>query len=71
MAVKNPLDMSPEELDRYLRERLVKRFDDSKQGTKTHTDYSELLLHGLLTNTPPDKKMTANGSKFISDINER
>lgn len=68
MIVKNPLGMSAEELERYLRERLVKKFGDIKQGTKTHTDYSELLLHDLLANISPDKKMTTNGGKFISDI---
>ena len=66
----DPLDLSSEELNRYLIEKLVQKFEVSKKGTETHTDYSDLSLHNSIANKDPDKKVTVNGCKFISDISD-
>ena len=67
---KTIFDMSPEELSEHLLELMAKKFDNNKEGTRTATKYSDLTLHGSVASKNPNERVTVNGNKHVSTIDE-
>jgi hypothetical protein len=63
-------NMSSEELNEHLMERLQQEYKLYRATTKTHLDYLDLTLHNSIANMNPDKVVTINGGKFLNEVTE-
>jgi hypothetical protein len=68
--IKSLLNMSSEEAESYLKDRMAEKFDYNKKATYNHKNYLEPSNNDHIINDSSGKKVTINGAKFMDDIRE-
>lgn len=68
--LSNTINISTEELNKHLMNRLQQEHKFYQATTKTHIDYLDLTLHDSIANMNPNKVVTMNGGKLITEVTE-